>query len=174
MAFMETENASSSSSSFPSSSSTPGWKYDVFLSFRGTDTRKNFTDHLYAALSQKGIFTFRDDEKLERGTFIAPELLSAIEDSRFAVVILSRDYASSSWCLIELAKIVECMEKKGLIVLPVFHYVDPSDVCNQRGAFAEAFVKHQQRFKDKIEDVYTWRAALTQVASIAGWDLHDK
>ena len=173
MAFMDTENASSSSySSF--FFFYAGWKYDVFLSFRGTDTRKNFTDHLYAALSQKGIFTFRDDEKLERGTFIAPELLSAIEDSRFAVVILSRDYASSSWCLIELAKIVECMEKKELIVLPVFHYVGPSDVRNQRGAFAEAFVKHEERFNDNIEDVYTWRAALTQVASIAGWDLHDK
>ncbi|KAM3729350.1 hypothetical protein ACB098_12G004800 [Castanea mollissima] len=101
------------------------------LCFRGTETRKNFTEHLYEALSQKGIFTFRDDEKLERGTFIAPELLTAIEDSRFAVVILSRDYVLSSWCLIELAKIVECMEKKELIVLPVFHYVDPSDVRNQ-------------------------------------------
>ena len=89
-------------------------------------------------------------------------------------MILSKDYASSSWCLIELAKIVKCMEKKELIVLPVFHYVDPSDVRNQRGAFAEAFVKHEERFNDNIEDVYTWRAALTQVASIAGWDLHDK
>ena len=169
MAFMDTKNASSSFFFFYAR-----WKYDVFLSFRGTDTRKNFTDHRYAALSQKGIFTFRDDEKLERGTFIAPELLSAIEDSRFAVVILSRDYASSSWCLIELAKIVECMEKKGLIVLPVFHYVDPSDVCNQRGAFAEAFVKHEERFKDKIDDVKTWRAALTEVANLSGWHLKDR
>nr|XP_023882252.1 TMV resistance protein N-like [Quercus suber] len=170
MAFMDTENASSSFSSFPSSSSssTPGWKYDVFLSFRGTDTRKNFTDHLYPALSQKGIFTFRDDEKLERGTFISPELLSAIEDSRFAVVILSRDYASSSWCLIELAKIVECMEKKGLIVLPVFHYVDPSDVRNQRGAFAEAFVKHEERFKDNIEDVHEAKVIEEMVRKILG------
>ncbi|GAY64443.1 hypothetical protein CUMW_233650 [Citrus unshiu] len=25
------------------------WKYNVFLSFRGKDTCKNFTDHLYAA-----------------------------------------------------------------------------------------------------------------------------
>ncbi|PRQ21565.1 putative TIR domain-containing protein [Rosa chinensis] len=59
-------SSSSSSSSF---SSPPSGKltYDVFLSFRGTDTRKNFTDHLYTALKQKGIFTFRDDEELERG-----------------------------------------------------------------------------------------------------------
>ncbi|XP_030961369.1 TMV resistance protein N-like isoform X3 [Quercus lobata] len=169
MAFMGTESASSSSSSTMS-----GWTYDVFLSFRGSDTRKNFTDHLYAALKQKGIFTFRDDEKLERGTFIAPELLRAIEESRFAVVIISQDYASSSWCLVELAKIVECMEEERLIILPVFHYIDPSDVRNLKETFGEAFAKHEEHYKDNIEEVYRWKAALTQVAKIAGWDLRDK
>ena len=57
------------SSSFPSSSSssyTGRWKYDVFLSFRGEDTRYKFMGHLYEALIQKGIVTFKDDEKLER------------------------------------------------------------------------------------------------------------
>ena len=157
-----------------SSSTTSGFKYDVFLSFRGSDTRKNFTDHLYAALNQKGIFIFKDDEKLERETFIAPELLSAIEKSRFAVVIISQNYASSSWCLVELAKIVECMEKERLIVLPVFHYIDPSDVRNLKETFGEAFTKHEERYKDNIEEVYRWKAALTQVAKIAGWDLRDK
>ena len=164
MAFMDTEIASSSSV-------THGWKYDVFLSFRGTDTRTKFTDHLYAALKQKGIFTFRDDEELERGTIISSELMKAIEESRFAVVILSSNYASSSWCLTELAKIIECKEKTGLRVLPVFHYVDPSDVRNKRGTFAEASAKHKERFQ---EDVDTWRAALEQVASIAGFDLRDQ
>ena len=90
-----------------SSSSTHMWKYDVFLSFRGEDTRNNFTDHLYAALNQKGICTFRDDEKLERGKLITPVLLKAIEDSLFAIVVLSKNYASSTWCLDELAKIME-------------------------------------------------------------------
>ncbi|KAL4639462.1 hypothetical protein ACB092_03G220300 [Castanea dentata] len=169
MALMGTKSASSSSSSTMS-----GWTYDVFLSFRGSDTRKFFTDHLYAALNQKGIFTFRDDEKLERGTFIAPELLRAIEESRFAVVIISQDYASSSWCLIELAKIVECMEKERLIVLPVFHYIDPSDVGNLKKTFGEAFAKHEEHYKDNIEEVHRWKAALTKVASIAEWDLQDK
>ena len=166
---MGTKSASSSSSS-----TTSGFKYDVFLSFRGSDTRKNFTDHLYAALNQKGIFTFRDDEKLELGTFIAPELLRAIEESRFAVVIISQNYASSSWCMVELAKIVECMEKERLIVLPVFHYIDPSDVRNLKETFGEAFAKHEEHYKDNVEEVYRWKAALTQVAKIAGWDLRDK
>uniref|UniRef100_A0A7N2MYZ4 Uncharacterized protein n=1 Tax=Quercus lobata TaxID=97700 RepID=A0A7N2MYZ4_QUELO len=64
------------------SSSTAQWKYDVFLSFRGIDTRRSFTDHLYAALKQKGIFTFRDNEELERGKYVSMELLKAIEESR--------------------------------------------------------------------------------------------
>ncbi|XP_065619469.1 TMV resistance protein N-like [Quercus suber] len=84
-----------SSSSF--SSSTPSWKYDVFLSFRGKETRNTFTDHLYDALKKKGIITFRDEEKLETGKSISSELFKAIEDSRIALVILSKNYASSTW-----------------------------------------------------------------------------
>ena len=30
------------------------WDYEVFLSFKGEDTRYNFTDHLYVALFRKG------------------------------------------------------------------------------------------------------------------------
>uniref|UniRef100_A0A2N9FUY5 ADP-ribosyl cyclase/cyclic ADP-ribose hydrolase n=1 Tax=Fagus sylvatica TaxID=28930 RepID=A0A2N9FUY5_FAGSY len=77
------------------SSSSSSWKYDVFLSFCGVDTRKNFTDHLYTALKEKGIVTFRDDEKLERGKNISLELLKAIEESKYAIIVLSSNYASS-------------------------------------------------------------------------------
>ena len=54
-----------------SSSSRLGWHYDVFLSFRGEDTRKNFTDHLYTALQNAGIHTFRDDDELPKGEEIS-------------------------------------------------------------------------------------------------------
>ena len=174
MALMVTESSSSSSPSSSSSTSGCNYEYEVFLSFRGAETRKTFTDHLYTALNQKSIYTFRDDEQLERGTFINEELSKAIKKSRFAIVILSNDYVSSSWCLTELVEIVECMEMKKLTVLPVFHYVDPSDVRNQKGTFAEAFVKHEERFKETIADVEKWRFALTKVANIAGWDLRDQ
>ena len=89
--------------------------------------KNNFTDHLFDALKRKGNFTFRDDEKLERGKSISTELEKAIEELRFSVVILSRNYAFSMWCLEKLAKIVGCMKVKGITVLPIFYNVDPSD-----------------------------------------------
>ncbi|XP_030963923.1 TMV resistance protein N-like [Quercus lobata] len=158
----------------PSSSSTSRWKYDVFLSFRGEDTRTSFTDHLYVALKQKGLITFRDEEKLERGKSIKPELLKAIEESRFTIVILSKNYATSTWCLDELVKIIECMKEMKTTVFPIFYDVDPSNVRKQTGSFAEAFSKHEECFKDFIENVHTWRAALREVANLKGWHLLDR
>ncbi|KAM3729343.1 hypothetical protein ACB098_12G004200 [Castanea mollissima] len=127
---------------------------------------KILQSHLYKALERNGITTFRDNESLERGAFIKPELLKEIEESKNAVVIFSREYASSSWCLTELAKVYECMGKKKLIVLPVFHDVDPSDVCKLRGTFEDAFAKH---LIDNTENVQTWKDAVTEVAGISGW-----
>ena len=174
MASMSTEEASLSSSSSPSSFDTSRWTYDVFLSFRGEDTRNNFVDHLFDALKQKGIHTFKDDEKLERGKSISPELEKAIEESRVAIVIFSINYASSTWCLEELTKIVRCMKVKGMTVLPVFYNVDPSDVRKQKGTFAQAFVEHEECFKENMKIVRTSRDALIEVANLSGWDLKDR
>ncbi|KAM5550903.1 disease resistance protein RUN1 [Rosa sericea] len=152
-------------------SAFPG-TYDVFLSFRGEDTRKGFTDYLYHELERQGIRTFRDDPQLERGTAISPELLTAIEQSRFAIVVLSPKYATSTWCLLELSKILECMEERGTI-LPIFYEVDPSDVRHQRGSFAKAFQEYEERFGKGNKEVEGWRDALTKVASLVGWTSKD-
>ena len=69
-----------------------GYRYDVFLSFRGEDTRRTFTDHLYTALNNAGFLTFRDDDELERGEDIKPGLQKAIRQSRTSVVVFSKDY----------------------------------------------------------------------------------
>ena len=161
----------SSSSSFPISfsiSSTSQWKYDVFLSFRGEDTRNTAADFVNYAFERRGFYTFKDDEKLEKGKTIKPELLKAIEESRFAVVILSENYASSTWCLEELVKIVDCERENGMTILPIFYDVDPSDLRKLKGAFAKAFDEHEKQFKEKVD---TWRAALNHVADIVGYHI---
>ncbi|XP_061984304.1 disease resistance protein RPV1-like [Populus nigra] len=148
-------------------------KYQVFLSFRGEDTRKNFTDHLYKALVDAGIHTFRDDDEIRRGKNIELELQEAIQQSKIAIIVFSKNYAWSRWCLDELVKIMECKRNGDCIVFPVFYHVDPSEVRNQTGSFAAAFVEHEKHYKEEMEWVNGWRIALKEVANLAGMDLGD-
>ncbi|MED6188945.1 hypothetical protein PIB30_090840 [Stylosanthes scabra] len=123
----------------PSSRRTRVFKYDVFISFRGTDTRNTFVDHLYNHLIRKGIFTFKDDNTLEQGQPISSQLLDAIRESRISIVF-SREYPTSTWCLDEMAAILDCQTDSNQVVFPVFYDVDPSDVRKQSGVYEDAFV----------------------------------
>ncbi|KAL7604208.1 hypothetical protein Lser_V15G19512 [Lactuca serriola] len=142
------------------------FKYDVFLSFRGEDTRTNFVDHLYHALKQKNIHTYKDDEEIKKGENISDELIGSIEDSKFYIIVFSKRYASSSWCLNELVKIMECQKTKEHTAYPVFYDVEPREVRKQEGAVADAFVN----LKNK-EAAGIWREALKEAANLAGWEL---
>ncbi|KAM0029462.1 putative TIR domain, P-loop containing nucleoside triphosphate hydrolase [Helianthus debilis subsp. tardiflorus] len=142
------------------------FKYDVFLSFRGEDTRKNFVDHLYHALQRKSIITYKDDEEIRKGKRISDELIRSIEESKFYIIVFSKNYASSSWCLDELVKIMECQEMHGHTAYPVFYDVEPTEVRNQSGAVGEAFAKHVN-----AKAAGRWRDALTKAAGLAGREL---
>ncbi|XP_048421175.1 DEAD-box ATP-dependent RNA helicase 7-like isoform X4 [Pyrus x bretschneideri] len=160
-------NTSSSSSS--SSSSGLRWKYDVFINFRGEDTRRGFVSHLYRALRQKPLNTFIDTEELRKGDRLS-ELLTAIRESRLSIVVFSQNYASSTWCLKELVEILECNDNKNQIVVPIFYEVDPSDIRKLKGSFAEAFDRHEGHSNANMEEVRSWRSALTRATNLSGWD----
>ena len=154
------------------SSSNPARKklYDVFINFRGEDTRNIFTDHLYKAFAEKKIKAYLDDERLEKGAEISSKLMKAIEESKISVVILSKNFATSSWCLEELRHILQCKETDEQIVVPIFYHVDPSHVRKQQESYAAAFTDLEQRFHEEMDKVQQWRKALTAVSNLSGWD----
>ncbi|KAK9950443.1 hypothetical protein M0R45_005935 [Rubus argutus] len=150
-----------------SSAVLPKVKYDVFLSFRGEDTRNSFTSHLYAALNRMRIDVYVD-YRLENGDDIARALLTAIEQSNCAVIIFSKNYASSRWCLDELVHILRCKEIYGQFVIPIFYGIDPADVRKQKGSYEAIFARHDQGpFKDMVP---MWRSALTSATNLSGFD----
>nr|XP_048330803.1 disease resistance protein RPV1-like [Ziziphus jujuba var. spinosa] len=149
----------------------PGTQHDVFLSFRGSDIRSNFKGHLYKALDQKGIHTFVD-ENLDKGTEISPTLITAIRKSKISIIIFSKHYAYSPWCLDELVEILKCRESFRQLVWPVFFYVNPSEVRNHRGNFGIALAKYKGSSKIKYkEKLPNWKATLTKASNLAGWHL---
>ncbi|XP_048620716.1 disease resistance protein TAO1-like [Brassica napus] len=142
--------------------------YDVFPSFRGEDVRYNFLSHIKKEFERKTI-TFFNDNGIERGESIAPELIQGIRGSKIAIVLLSKNYASSKWCLEELVEIMKCREELGQTVIAIFYKVDPSDVKKLTGDFGEVFRK---TCKGKAkEEIRRWEQALEKVAVIAGYHL---
>jgi len=137
------------------------WRYNVFPSFHGGDIRKTFLSHLRKQFNSNGITMF-DDQGIERSQTIAPALIQAIRESRISIVVLSKNYASSSWCLNELVEILKCKD----VVMPIFYEVDPSGVRKQTGDFGKAF-KNSCKSKTK-EERQRWIQALIFVGNIAG------
>ncbi|KDP46536.1 hypothetical protein JCGZ_08508 [Jatropha curcas] len=155
------------------------WEYDVFLSLRG-EVRHEFLSNLYNALTEKGIRTYKDDRSLDKGKIITPALLKAIQESRFCVVVLSKNYGSSSFCLDELVKITERIPDSETdaqkytmkcTVLPIFYNVDPSDVRKQTGEFGKKFAKSKSKYAEKVEG---WKLALIKAGNKSGWDARDR
>lgn len=89
--------------------------------------------------------------------------MKAIQSSRIAVVVFSRNFATSDWCLNELVKILECKSKLRQKVLPVFYNVNPSEVREQTGNFAQGLLIDGPQNK-----VNSWRNALREAANLAG------
>ncbi|XP_057762430.1 disease resistance protein RPP13-like [Arachis stenosperma] len=172
--------AGASSSSFPApwlwaSSSLSEGMYDVFLNFRGEDTRFLFTDYLYHGLADvKNLQVFRDDPGLELGDEIKPTLMEAIKRSRIHIVVMSENYVSSSWCLLELEQMLKYSNNGNKrSVIPVFYRVNPAEVRYQiSDKSKEAMNKHENREgKDKAE---AWKLALSTVCGISGKHIVEK
>nr|AXU93620.1 RPP4/RPP5-like protein [Arabidopsis thaliana] len=143
---------------------------DVFPSFSGEDVRKNFLSHLLKELNRRSINTFMD-HVIERSCIIADALISAIREARISIVIFSKNYAASTWCLNELVEIDNCSKCFGQKVIPVFYDVDPSHVRKQIGEFGKVFKK---TCEDKPADQkQRWVKALTDISNIAGEDLRN-
>ncbi|KAH1045462.1 hypothetical protein J1N35_036246 [Gossypium stocksii] len=143
-------------------------KHQVFLSFRGEDTRLNFTSHLLKALKDTGTNVFLDEETLERGEQISPALSNAIVASNLSIIILSKDYASSKSCLAEVSWIMKCKRTQQQIVLPIFYHVDPSDVRNLGGSFKTSFNDHESKSLDQVQ---RWKEAFAEVGKLKGWHI---
>lgn len=148
------------------------WFHNIFLSFRGKDTRMSFVSHLCAALQNAGIEVYMDN-KLERGENISSSLLQAIEGSKISIIIFSMNYANSSWCLQELEKIIECHRTIGQEVLPVFYGVEPSEVRRQIGPFGKELDGLVQRISATKDMIISWKRALTEAANLSGFSVND-
>lgn len=64
---------------------------------------------------------------------------------------------------------IECLERNKQILVPVFFNVDPSDVRQQHGEYGDALAKHEEKLKENMFKVQSWRSALKKAANLSGF-----
>lgn len=149
-----------------SSSLSPNLIYDVFLTYLAADVRTSFLRHILKELRSKGINSFTSND-IAIGRSTRPQLIEAIRGSRMAIVVLSRNYVSSSRYLDELAEIMKCREELGQKVIPIFYQLNPAHVREQTGLFGHLF-RRLCEGKTK-QEIRRWSQALVDVSTIDGY-----
>ncbi|KAL3565747.1 hypothetical protein D5086_033793, partial [Populus alba] len=112
----------------------------------------------------KVLITSRDKQVLKN-------VVDETYEAKLSLIVFSENYASSKWCLEELVKIFECRKNNGQIVIPVFYKVDPTHVRHQTGSFGDAFARLVRNKALTLEEVQSFRDALTDAANLSGWGL---
>ncbi|XP_056159856.1 disease resistance protein L6-like [Syzygium oleosum] len=142
-------------------------KWQVFLTFRGPDTRRGFAAYLYISLVAAKIKVFSNYDPSLIGTYVGCEIQNAIDHCKISIPILSENYASSHYCLDELAQMVECKRTKGQKILPIFYKVKPSNVRDVSHRFGEDMLLHKELVNGVTYE--RWERALREVGSSKGW-----
>lgn len=104
------------------------YKYDVFISHAFED-KENIADPLNIALRQAGFKVWYSGTDLKAGDDLEHRIPEAISQSKYGIVILSKDYLKSKWGEKELAQLA-LLEKttKRKIILPIWHNVSVNEI----------------------------------------------
>ncbi|MED6110191.1 hypothetical protein PIB30_040678 [Stylosanthes scabra] len=133
--------------------------FDVFLSFRGKDTRNLFTDFLYLELKKhQKLKVFRDEPGLEPGDEIKATLMEAIKRSRMFIVVMSENYRRCSS--------TPTMEQNGEFS-QFFYHVEPKEVRHQISEKSKEAMKNHER-RVGVEKVKAWKLALSTLCGLSG------
>ncbi|GLJ34147.1 hypothetical protein SUGI_0686490 [Cryptomeria japonica] len=144
--------------------------YDVFINHCGMDVKKTLADSLYNTLVGLGFRVFLDSKEFELGEFFPTALEAAMSSAKLHIVIFSANYGQSPCCLEELSFMLTTATQ----IVPVFYHVQPEDIRYAKGAFADAFSKHEKEGRYTREKLEEWKNALNIVSFRVGQIIDSK
>jgi hypothetical protein len=122
---------------------------------------------LYEDLKKHGLQPYLDRRSIRHGEECWESIEDAIKNTPIAVVVFSKRYAESEWCLKELHVMLEANSRKK--ILPIFYNVTPWDLRNpERGQFKDGFEKLKMKFNSNL--VEQWQANLEVASKLMGWE----
>lgn len=103
--------------------------HDVFISHSSSD-KESFVNDLIASLRNRGIDAWYDEDNINWGNSIRQSIDKGIRNSRFCIIVISKEFLNSYWTNYELDSIFQkdSTVVDSSIILPIWHNINKDEI----------------------------------------------
>lgn len=116
-------------------------EYDVFISHASED-KDEIVRPLAYALQDLGMKVWYDEFELKIGDSLRRKIDKGLANSRFGVVVLSKDFINKGWANYELDGIITKSVTGEQIVLPIWHNITKKEVIDFSPSLADKLARN--------------------------------
>ncbi|MBU0655287.1 MAG: toll/interleukin-1 receptor domain-containing protein, partial [Gammaproteobacteria bacterium] len=102
-------------------------KWDVFISHASED-KEQVARPLADVLKGMGFSVWLDENELTVGDSLVDKINNGISNSRYGIVILSKNFFAKDWPQKELNALVSIETKQDKVILPIWHNLSKKDI----------------------------------------------
>lgn len=115
-------------------------EYDVFISHASED-KDEIVRPLAHALKSEGLRVWYDEFELKIGDSLRRKIDKGLANSRFGIVVLSKDFFRKGWTNYELDGIVTKAVSGEQIILPIWHNITKKEVIDFSPSLADKLAR---------------------------------
>lgn len=115
--------------------------YDVFISHASED-KDEIARPLAVELKNRGLSVWYDEFELKIGDSLRRKIDKGLANSRFGVVVISRNFINKGWANYELDGIITKTISDEQIMLPIWHNITKTEVINYSPSLADKLARN--------------------------------
>ncbi|TXK30865.1 DUF1883 domain-containing protein [Pontibacter qinzhouensis] len=123
-------------------------KYDVFIS-HASDDKDDVVRPLAHALQDEGLSVWYDEFELKIGDSLRRKIDKGLANSKFGIVVLSKQFIKKGWTNYELDGIITKSVSGEQIVLPIWHNITKQEVIDFSPSLADKVARNTSSYTVK-------------------------
>jgi hypothetical protein len=130
---------------FAGSSAEESKKYDVFISHASED-KDDVVRPLAYALQSEGLSVWYDEFEMKIGDSLRRKIDKGLANSKFGIVVLSKDFIRKGWTNYELDGIITKSVTGEQVVLPIWHNITKKEVIDFSPSLADKLARNTSAY----------------------------
>lgn len=127
-------------------------KYDVFISHASED-KEAVVRPLALSLQKRGLIVWYDEFEMKIGDSLRKKIDAGLANSRFGIVVLSKNFIKKGWTNYELDGIITKAVSGQQVVLPIWHEITKQEVIDYSPSLADKLARNTATYTiDEISE----------------------